>query len=59
MNKLVLYEDSEKNEFVVLCTDPDYFDVLVKDCEITEEMDLDFDISNGAWPTNRPLSQDF
>ncbi len=59
MNKLILYEDEEGSEFVVLCTDMDYHDTILEDgnTKVTQSIDLEHDLT--AWPTNRPLSQDF
>ena len=59
MNKLILYEDEEGNEFVILCDDMDYHDTILEDgtTKVIETIDIKENLT--AWPTNRPLSQDF
>jgi len=57
MNKLILYNDEEGSEFVVLCTDQEYYDGIKGEAKVAEEIDIEQDLT--AWPTNRPLLQDF
>ncbi len=57
MNKLILYEDKEGNEFIALCTDRDFHDDILEDgsTKVIQSIDIEDDLT--AWPTNRPLSQ--
>ncbi len=57
MNKIILYNDEEGTEFVCLCTNQEYYDELVKDIKIIDEIDVEQDLT--SWPTDRPLSADF
>ncbi len=57
MNRLVTYEDEEGNEFVVLCEGEDFFEALSNTNTITGAIIIRDDLA--AWPTNKPLSQDF
>ena len=57
MNKLILYEDESGSEYVILCISQEYYDEMLVDVKIKEEIDIEEDLT--SWPTNRPLSQDF
>lgn len=57
MNKLILFEDDEGNEYVALCTSQEYYDGLVADTKIMQDIDIEGDLT--SFPTDRPLSQDF
>ena len=57
MNKLILFEDDEGNEYVALCTNQEYYDGLVADTKVMQEIDIEGDLT--PFPTDRPLSQDF
>lgn len=57
MNKLILYNDETGSEYVILCTDQEYYNEIVNGGKIIESIDIEEDLT--SWPTNRPLSQDF
>lgn len=57
MNKLVLYTDEGGSEFVVLCTDQEYYDEIVAGAKTIQSIDIGEDLTD--YPTNRPLSADF
>ena len=57
MNKLILFEDDEGNEYVALCTNQEYYESLVADTKVMQEIDIEGDLT--PFPTDRPLSQDF